>query len=100
MMMNRYSGMVDRQKAFSFFSQTRLEPEFRLCYMKLCSSDNHYTTKPQRDNARMKKGNYAVRGTQKEKCKLKKQSEIEKQKVFSTNHKDFMLILKTDSFSL
>ena len=26
---------------------TCAEPEFRLCWMKLCSSDNHYTTAPQ-----------------------------------------------------
>ena len=25
---------------------TSAEPEFRLCWMKLCSSDNHYTTVP------------------------------------------------------
>ena len=27
---------------------TCAEPEFRLCWMKLCSSDNHYTTAPHR----------------------------------------------------
>ena len=25
---------------------TSMEPKFRLCWMKLCSSDNHYTTAP------------------------------------------------------
>ena len=55
-MMNCFCGMVDRRKAFSLISsrdncQSRVwtcaEPEFRLSWMKLCSSDNHYTTAPQ-----------------------------------------------------
>ena len=67
MMMNCFCGMVDRQKAFSLIPsrdhcqrsspsqisctpQSRIwtcaEPEFRLSWMKLCSSDNHYTTAP------------------------------------------------------
>ena len=59
------------------------------------------------DKERMRKGDYAVRDTWKEKCKLKKRSEIKEnnmpsknQKVFSVNHKDFILILRTYSFSL
>ena len=63
MMMNCFCGMVDRRKAFSLISSrdncqksspsrisntpsrvwTCAEPEFRLSWMKLCSSDNHYT---------------------------------------------------------
>ena len=67
-MMNCFCGMVDRQKAFSLISSwdhcqrsspswisTRREQDlnlhktwiqFRLCWMKLCSTDNHYTTAP------------------------------------------------------
>ena len=56
-----FCGMVDRRKAFSPISSrdhcqgstsaaSRVwacaEPEFRLSWMKLCSSDNHYTTAP------------------------------------------------------
>ena len=67
MMMNCFCGMVDRRKTFSLISSrdhcqrsspSRIsdtpsrawacaEPEFRLSWMKLCSSDNHYTTAPQ-----------------------------------------------------
>ena len=64
MLMNCFCGMVDRRKAFSLISSrehcqrsspsqisdTRgagFEPEFRLSWMKMCSSDNHYTTAPQ-----------------------------------------------------
>ena len=62
MMMNCFCGMVDRRKAFSSsLSSSRdpnlrhaasrvwtcAEPGFRLSWMKLCSSDNHYTTAPQ-----------------------------------------------------
>ena len=64
MMMNCFCGMVDGQKAFKHYLQpgplsgiltilnfrhaasrisTCAEPEFRLCWMKLCNSDNHYT---------------------------------------------------------
>ena len=68
MMMNCFCGMVDRRKAFSLIfswdhcqrsSPSRIsdtpqamvwtyreEPEFRLIWMKLHSSDNHYTTAP------------------------------------------------------
>ena len=59
MMMNCFCGMVDQRKAFSFISSQDLcqkisspsiwictEPEFRLWWMKLCSSDNHNTTAP------------------------------------------------------
>ena len=62
-MMNCFCGMVDRRKAFSLISSrdhcqrsspsrisdtpsrvwTCAEPEFRLSWMKFCSSDNHYT---------------------------------------------------------
>ena len=62
MMMNCFCGMVDRRKAFSLISSrdhcqrssplrisdmpsrvwTCAEPEFRLSWMKLCSSHNHY----------------------------------------------------------
>ena len=63
MMMNCLSGMVDRRKAFSLISSREhcqrsspsrisdtpragFEPahnlEFRICWMKLCSCDNHY----------------------------------------------------------
>ena len=59
--------MVDQRKVFSLISSqdhyqrsspianlwhatsriwTCTEPEFRLCWMKLCGSDNHYTTAP------------------------------------------------------
>ena len=58
MMMNYLCGMANREKAFSLIScrdccqrssPSRIcaEREFRLCWMKLCSSDNHYTTVPQ-----------------------------------------------------
>ena len=67
MMMNCFRGMIDRRKVFSLYSVgtnvrdsqhrksltrqkkiwTCAEPEFRLCWRKLCSSDNHYTTAPQ-----------------------------------------------------
>ena len=67
MMMNCVCGMVGRQKAFSLISSrdqlteilpyatfrlaaskiwTCAEPEFKLSWMKLCSSDNHYTAVP------------------------------------------------------
>ena len=63
-MMNCLCGMVDRRKAFGLISsrdhcqrsspsrisdtpRAGFEPEFRLSWMKLCSSDNHYTTAPQ-----------------------------------------------------
>ena len=66
MMMNCFCGMVDQQK-MSYFQPgplpeiltianlwiaasriwTYAEPEFRVCWMKLCSSDNHYTLAPQ-----------------------------------------------------
>ena len=62
-----FGGMVDRRKVNSYFQPgplseiltnanlqhatsrvwTCAEPEFRLGWMKLCSSDNHYTTVPQ-----------------------------------------------------
>ena len=52
-----FCGMVDQRKAFSLISSRdhcqRSSPsrisqgfEFRLSWMKLCSSDNHYTTAP------------------------------------------------------
>ena len=61
MMMNRFGGMVDRQKASGIISswdhcqrsstarifdtpRARFEPELRPWWMRLCSSDNHYTT--------------------------------------------------------
>ena len=65
--LNYFCGMVDRRKAFTPYFQprplseiltianlrhaeskvwTHAESEFRLCWMKLCSSDNHYTTAP------------------------------------------------------
>ena len=68
MMMNCLCGMVDRRKAFSLISSrdylskiltienlrhalssvwTCAEPEFKLSWMRLCSSDNQYTTAPQ-----------------------------------------------------
>ena len=67
MMMNCFCGMVDRPKAFSLISSrdhcqrsslsrisdtpsrvwTCAEPEFRLSWMKLRSSDNHNTTAPE-----------------------------------------------------
>ena len=67
MMMNCFCGMVHRGKAFMTYlkpgpiseintiadiwhAATRVwtwaESEFRLCWMKLCSSDNHYTIAP------------------------------------------------------
>ena len=67
MMMNCFCRMIDRQKALMPYFQpgplseiltianlwhaasrvwTCTESEFRLCLMKLCSSDNHYTTVP------------------------------------------------------
>ena len=68
MMMNCFSGMVIRRKVFSLISrwdhyqrsspspisytpQARLDwtcvgPELRLCWMKLCSSENHCTMAP------------------------------------------------------
>ena len=68
MMMNCFCGMVDRREAFSLIysrdhcqrsSPSRISntlrasrvwtcagPEFRLSWMKLCSSDNHYITAP------------------------------------------------------
>ena len=58
------------------------------------------------DKERMRTENYAVRYTWKEKTIQKKRPEINKnnkmsfenQKVLSTNHNDFILILKTDTF--
>ena len=68
MMMNCFCGMVDRRKAFYPYFQpgplseiltitnlwhtasrvwTCAEPEFRLSWMKLCSSNNHCTLVPQ-----------------------------------------------------
>ena len=64
MMMNCFCGMVDRRKAYSLISSwdhcqssspsricsriwTCAEPEFSTCWMKLCSSDNYYTTASQ-----------------------------------------------------
>ena len=62
MMMNCFCGMVDRRKRFSLISNrdyckkslpssthreqiwTYAETEFRLCWMKLCNGDDHYTT--------------------------------------------------------
>ena len=67
MMMNCFCGMVDWRKVFSLISsrdhcqrsspsrifdtpragfEACAEPEFRLCWMNLCSSHNHYTTAP------------------------------------------------------
>ena len=63
MIMNCFYGMVDWQKAFSLIfswdhcqrsSPSRIsntpwtcaEPEHRLCWMNLCSNDNHCTTAP------------------------------------------------------
>ena len=67
MMMNCFHGMVDWRKVLNLISSqdqrhrsspsrisdttwvgfwTCTKPEFRLCWMKLCSSDNHYTTVP------------------------------------------------------
>ena len=68
-MMNCFCGMIDQGKAhlLALFPTRTLseiltnanlwhtasriwtcaEPEFRLSWMKLCSSDNHYTTAPQ-----------------------------------------------------
>ena len=67
-MMNCFCGIVDWQKVFSLISsqdhcqryspslfsytlRAGFEPaqnlEFRLCLIKLCSSDNHYTSVPQ-----------------------------------------------------
>ena len=52
------------------------------------------------DKERMRKGEYAVKNTWKEKPKLKNQPEIKKtrclsktKRYLSTNHKDFILIL-------
>ena len=44
MMMNCFCGMVDKRKAFTLISSLDY---FRFCWMKLCSSDNHYTQAPQ-----------------------------------------------------
>ena len=62
-LMNCFCGMADRRKALSLISSrvevltianlrhassrvwTCAEPEFRLCWGKFCSSDNHYTDK-------------------------------------------------------
>ena len=66
-MMKCFCGLVDWPKVFSLISSqdhcqrsfianlwhsmsrvwTCTEPEFRLSWMKLCRSDNHYTTAPQ-----------------------------------------------------
>ena len=67
MMMNCLCGMVDRRKAFSLISsrdhcqrsspswisdtpragfEPAQKPKFGLCWMKLCSNANHYTTAP------------------------------------------------------
>ena len=66
MMMNCFCGMVDRRKVFSLIFSwdhcqiltianlrhaasrvwTCAESEFRLSWMKLCNSDNHYTAAP------------------------------------------------------
>ena len=66
MMMNCFCGMVGRRKTFRFISSRDMseiltitnlrhatsrvricaESEFRLSWMKLCSSDNYYTTEP------------------------------------------------------
>ena len=63
MMMINCCGMVDRRKTFSFISsrdhyqrssparisdtpRAGFETKFRLCWMKLCSSDNRNTTEP------------------------------------------------------
>ena len=75
MMMNCFCGMADRRKAFSLISSRNhslseiltianlqhaairvcacAEPEFRLSWMKLCSSDDHYTTAPRIDYYKM-----------------------------------------------
>ena len=66
MMMSSFCGMVDRRKAFSLISSrghcqrgsriwTCAEPEFRLSWIKLCTSDNYYTTVPQRSATLLKK---------------------------------------------
>ena len=65
MMMNSFCGIVDRRNTFTPYFQsgplseifnianfrhpasrvlTCAESEFKLCWMKLCSSDNHFTT--------------------------------------------------------
>ena len=48
MMMNCFCGMVDRRKAINVISSRDhcQNSEFRLNWMKLCSSDNHYTVAP------------------------------------------------------
>ena len=50
MMMNCLCGMVDRRKVISLiYSQgycQRSSPSFKFSWMKLWSSDNHYTTAP------------------------------------------------------
>ena len=63
MMMNWFCGMIDRREIFSLISSrghcqrsspsrivtgvwTHAEHKFRLSWMKLCSSRNHYTTAP------------------------------------------------------
>ena len=67
-MVNCFRGMFDRRKTFSLTSSrnrcqksspsrifntlgagilTCEEPLLKLCWMKMCSSDNHYTTAPQ-----------------------------------------------------
>ena len=69
MMMNCFCGMVDQRNAFTSYFQpgplseilivanlqhaasriwTYAEFQFRLCWAKLCSSDNHYSTAPWR----------------------------------------------------
>ena len=67
-----FCGMADQRKTFSLISSqdhsqrylpsrifgtpsriwTCAEPEFRLCWMKFCSSDNHYTTAPLKDSCK------------------------------------------------
>ena len=81
MMMNCFCRMVDRRKVFSLISSRShslseiltianlqhaairvwacAEPEFRLSWMKLCSSDNHYTTALV---TRVRANNYGFRG--------------------------------------
>ena len=68
MKINRFCGMVEQRDAFSLIlsrehclrsspsrisdtPQTGLEPapKFRICWMKLCSSDNHCIVEPLRD---------------------------------------------------
>ena len=55
MMMNCFCGIADRGKASEILTIANLqhatskiwtsaEPEFRVCWIKLCSCDNHYTT--------------------------------------------------------